>query len=116
VLVFLAVDGAGLGAMLCGGTMAAASVVNCLLLLREQNLECSNHVGVTNVGGGIDVRIPPHIIICSLVDLHCKPFCPGNRTGYKGARAHCTRLMLLSHCRVDAFLELTSLEPATLSV
>jgi hypothetical protein len=25
----------------------------------------------------------PHIIICSLVDLHCKPFCPGNCTGHK---------------------------------
>jgi hypothetical protein len=29
----------------------------------------------------------PHIINCSHVDLHCTLFCPGKRTGHKGARA-----------------------------
>jgi hypothetical protein len=45
------------------GTMTVASVVNCLLLLllssSDQKVAGSDHVGVTNMGGGIRPSIPP---------------------------------------------------------
>jgi hypothetical protein len=59
LVVFLTVDGAGLEAMLCGGTMAAGDLICCCNHVDQKAACCSNHVGVTNMGGGIDGRIPP---------------------------------------------------------
>jgi hypothetical protein len=63
--------------------MAAVSVVNCLSLLlsNEQKVACTDHVGVTNMGGRYQCGgYLPHIINCSLVDLHCTLSCSRNTT------------------------------------
>jgi hypothetical protein len=69
VSVSLAVDGAGLGATLCGGTrskvvgsvLAVASVGRVESCVFQSRRRRRDHVEVTNMGGGIDGRIsPPH--------------------------------------------------------
>jgi hypothetical protein len=66
--------------------------------------------GEVSMGGGT----PPHIINCSLVVLHCTV--PVTAVDTKLTALTARDSGYCPHCRVEAFLEMTSLEPATLSV
>jgi hypothetical protein len=69
-----------------------------------------NHDSI--MGGGIDGSgYLPHIVNSSLVVLHCTVF----ETALDTKQTALTNAIVPT-CRVEAFLELTSLEPATLSV
>jgi hypothetical protein len=65
------------------------------------------------MGGGIDVcGYLPHIVNSSLVDLHCSRELFAEHNGFSTARDE----FYCPTARVASFLELTSLELATLSM
>jgi hypothetical protein len=75
----------GLSATLCGGELfvvVVARTEGCVLFTSR----CRVHVGVTNMGGGIDAAdTSPTSLIVNFVVLH---YCRRNRTEHKGIRKH----------------------------